>query len=58
MLRILAVIAALVAVILFIVAALVNAATANPLHYVEWGLAAFAASLALFELEGVTPPVR
>ena len=51
--RVLAVIAAIVAVILFVVSAIVNVTTGNPLHYVSWGLAALAAAVALLALDPV-----
>ena len=53
MLRILAVIAAIVAVILFAVFAI---EITHPLNILGWGLVALAASLGLFELEGVSVP--
>lgn len=53
MLRILAVIAAIVAVILFAVYALNSL---HPASELGWGLVSLAASLGLFELEGVSVP--
>jgi hypothetical protein len=55
MLRILAVIAAIVAVILFAVGALSNDATAQT-HELYWGLVALASAIGLLALDGAHVP--
>lgn len=53
LLRILSIIAAIVAAFLFAISALVNVTTGNPLHYIGWGLVLLAASLALYVLSTI-----
>lgn len=44
----LAALAAAVAAVLFVISAVVNVTTGNPLHYISWGLVLLAAAVALF----------
>lgn len=54
MLRVLAVVAAIVAVVLFVVVAAFT--PTDPFHIEAWGFVCLAASLGLFELEGLVSP--